>query len=117
MIHRPLVSRAKPSQASRKNFRQRYDDLEAQRADGVARLHRLSESSKQHPGYKRALKLLNEIYRREKLAQRLAVLHAASWQRARDHDRNAHKQGAHKDPFLLMALRQQRSQKKGPGEW
>jgi hypothetical protein len=81
MIHRPLVSRAKPSQASRKNFRQRYDDLEAQRADGVARLHRLSESSKQHPGYKRALKLLNEIYRREKLAQRLAVLHAASWHR------------------------------------
>jgi len=39
----------------------------------------LGESSKQHPGYKRALKLLNEIYRREKLPQRFAVLHAASW--------------------------------------
>jgi predicted RNA polymerase sigma factor len=79
VIHRPSISRAKLSQASRKTFRQRYDDLEAQRADLVARLHRLSEASKQHPGYKRALKLLNEIYRREKLPQRFAVLHAASW--------------------------------------
>ena len=79
MIHRPSISRAKLSQPSRKNFRQRYDDLEAQRAGLVARLHRLSETSKQHPGYKRALKLLNEIYRREKLPQRFAVLHAASW--------------------------------------
>ena len=80
MIHRPSsVSRARPSQAARKTFRQRYDDLEAQRADLVARLQRLSAASKQHPAYKRALKLLNEIYRREKLARRFAVLNAASW--------------------------------------
>jgi hypothetical protein len=79
VIHRPSISRAKSSQPPRRNFRQRYDDLEAQRAHLVARLHRLGESSKQHPGYKRALKLLNEIYRREKLPQRFAVLHAASW--------------------------------------
>ena len=80
MIRRRLfILRAKPFKPSRKKFRQRYDDLEAQRADLVARLRRLSEASKQHPGYKHALKLLNGIYRREKLAQRLEVLHSASW--------------------------------------
>ena len=36
-------------------------------------------AAKLHPGYKRALKLLTDTYRREKLAQRLAVLQAASW--------------------------------------
>jgi hypothetical protein len=62
-----------------RNFRQRYDDLKARRIELVARLHRLSEAAKLHAGYKRALKLLNDTYRREKLAQRLAVLQAASW--------------------------------------
>ena len=62
-----------------RNFRQRYNDLEARRVDLVARVHRLSETAKLHPGYKRAQKLLNDTYRREKLAQRLAVLQAASW--------------------------------------
>lgn len=32
-----------------------------------------------HPGYKRALKLLNDTFRKSKLAQRLAVLQAAAW--------------------------------------
>ena len=57
---------AKPRQRQVRNFRQRYDDLEARRADLVARVHRLREAAKLHPGYKRA-------------AQRLAVLQAASW--------------------------------------
>ena len=70
---------AKPRQRQVRNFRQRYDDLEARRIDLVARLHRLSEAAKLHPVYKRALKLLNDTYRREKLAQRLAVLQAAAW--------------------------------------
>jgi predicted RNA polymerase sigma factor len=70
---------AKPRQRQVRNFRQRYDDLEARRADLVARVHRLRKAAKLHPGYKRALKLLNDTYRREKLAQRLAVLQAASW--------------------------------------
>jgi hypothetical protein len=32
-----------------------------------------------HPGYKRALTLLNKTFRKEKLSQRLVVLQAASW--------------------------------------
>lgn len=80
VIHRPpSIRRSNRSQPLRKNFRQRYDDLEAQRAGLISRLQQLSEASKQHPGYKHALKLLNEIYRRQKLAQRLDVLHSASW--------------------------------------
>ena len=32
-----------------------------------------------HPGRKRALKLLNDTFRKSKLPQRLAVLQAAAW--------------------------------------
>lgn len=63
----------------RQSFRQRYDELEARRTELAARLHLLGEIAKRHPAYKRALKLLNDIYRREKLPQRLAVLQAAAW--------------------------------------
>jgi hypothetical protein len=63
----------------RANFRDRYDDLEAQRAELVERLRRLGEISKPHPGYKRALTLLNDTFRKSRVAQRLAVLQAAAW--------------------------------------
>jgi predicted RNA polymerase sigma factor len=63
----------------RGKFRQRYDELEARRADLLARLGRLGENARQHPGYKRALRLLNNIFRKSKLPQRLAVLQAAAW--------------------------------------
>jgi len=42
-------------------------------------LNGLDEAAQRHPGYKLALKLLNDIYRKEKLPQRLAVLQAAAW--------------------------------------
>lgn len=45
----------------------------------MIRLCGLGENGQQHPGYKRALKLLNDTYRKSKLAQRLAVLQAAAW--------------------------------------
>jgi hypothetical protein len=45
----------------------------------VARLTSLGEAGQQHPGYKRALKLLNDTFRKAKLAQRLSVLQAAAW--------------------------------------
>ena len=64
---------------SRKSFRQRYDELEARRSELIARLSTLGENARQHPGYKRSLKLLNQTFRHGKLAQRLAVLEAASW--------------------------------------
>ena len=63
----------------RGKFRQRYDELEARRADLLARLGRLGENARRHPGYKRALRLLNNIFRKSKLPQRLAVLQAAAW--------------------------------------
>ena len=60
-------------------FRQRYDAVEARRAELVARLRKLGEKGERHPGYKRALTLLNDTFRKSKLAQRLAVLEAATW--------------------------------------
>jgi hypothetical protein len=45
----------------------------------VARVRGLSGGAQQHPGYKRALKLLNDTFRKSKLAQRFAVLEAAAW--------------------------------------
>jgi predicted RNA polymerase sigma factor len=62
-----------------RSFRQRYDDIEARRAELVARLRALGTNAQAHPGYKRAMKLLNETFRKSKLAQRLAVLQAAAW--------------------------------------
>lgn len=70
---------AKSSPRPRVNFRQRYEALEAQRAELIARLGMLSATTQQHAGYKRALKLLNATFRKTKLPQRLAVLKAASW--------------------------------------
>ena len=64
---------------ARENFRKRYDEVETQRAALVARLNKLSKNAHQHPSYKRALKLLNSTFRKSKLAQRLAVLDAATW--------------------------------------
>lgn len=60
-------------------FRQRYDALEARRTQLVARLRDLGGKARLHPGYKRALTLLNDTFRKSKLAQRLAVLEAAAW--------------------------------------
>jgi hypothetical protein len=76
---RPAVPRSKASPPTRANFHRRYEELEVQRAELVARLHTLSEAARPHPGYKRALILLNDTFRKSKLAQRLAVLQAATW--------------------------------------
>jgi hypothetical protein len=77
--HRPLAPRRPASPAPRRSFRHRYEDLEAQREQLMQRLRTLGEFAKPHPGYKRALKLLNDTFRKSRLAQRLAVLQAASW--------------------------------------
>jgi hypothetical protein len=79
MTRRPDRAPPKAPPRQRQSFRQRYDELEGRRAELSARLNQLGESAQRHPGYKRVLKLLNDIYRREKLPQRLAVLQAAAW--------------------------------------
>ena len=40
---------------------------------------RLDGTAREHPSYKRALKLLNDTFRKSNLAQRLAVLQSAAW--------------------------------------
>jgi len=76
--HPPDSARPAPRKR-RPSFRERYDQLEARRTELSTRLHLLGEAAHGHPAYKRALKLLNDIYRKEKLPQRLAVLQAAAW--------------------------------------
>lgn len=61
------------------SFRRRYDDLEARRVALVRRLEALGGAARRHPGYRRAMRLLNETFRKGKLAQRLAILQAAAW--------------------------------------
>jgi hypothetical protein len=74
-----LITGSRPGTAPRRSFRQQYDDLEARRAELCERLRTLGHTAEEHPAYKGALKLLNTIYRKEKLTQRLAVLQSAAW--------------------------------------
>jgi hypothetical protein len=76
---RPEAPPQKSAPQKRQSFRRRYDELENRRAELSVRLQSLGESTRKHPGYKRALTLLNEIYRKEKLPQRVAVLQSAAW--------------------------------------
>jgi hypothetical protein len=64
---------------ARGNFRQRYADIEKRRVELIDRLRTLGANAQAHPGHKRALTLLNDTFRKSKLAQRLAVLQAAAW--------------------------------------
>ena len=75
---RPTIPNKKTA-GPRGNFRQRYDELERHRAQLVARLAGLGENARQHAGYRHALKLLNDTFRKSSTAQRLAVLQAAAW--------------------------------------
>jgi hypothetical protein len=71
---RPPALRDNATPTARANFRQRYDELEAQRAALIARLRKLSKDAHQRPSYKRALKLLNSTFRRSKLARQRTIL-------------------------------------------
>ena len=76
---RPPTTRINGSPPARRTFHQRYDELEAQRAALVVRLRNLGGTAQHHPSYRRTLTLLNDTFRKSKLAQRLAVLQAAAW--------------------------------------
>jgi hypothetical protein len=73
-----MPNRTDPSNPN-PSFRQRYDELEIRRRELIARLQGLGSQAQAHPAYKRALKLLNDTFRKSKLAQRLSVLQAAAW--------------------------------------
>ena len=76
---RKTTSSELPPAGKRRSFRQKYDELEAHRAELCERLRVLGHMAHEHPAYNGALKLLNTIYRKQKLAQRLAVLQSAAW--------------------------------------
>jgi hypothetical protein len=79
VTHRRPPSAASHGRASRTSFRRRYDDIEARREKLVVRLNGLDGAARKHPAYRGALHLLNETFRKERLAQRLTVLQAAGW--------------------------------------
>ena len=68
-----------PATAPPARFDRRYAKLEHQRAFLLHRLSNLNDKARAHLGHKRALKLLNQTFRRSSLAQRVAVLNAANW--------------------------------------
>jgi hypothetical protein len=76
---RPSKTPEDAPQSPRENFRQRYDDLESRRAMLIARLTALGDAARRHAGYRHALRLLNDTFRKASLAQRLAVLQSAAW--------------------------------------
>jgi len=76
---RSINSPPTASSSPRKSFRQRYNEIEARRSELVARVSKLSESARSHPAYKRSLRLLNDTFRKGRLAQRIAILEAAAW--------------------------------------
>ncbi len=65
--------------ASQPSFRARYDDLEQRRRALLERLGALGDRARAHPSHARVLALLNQSFRKAKLAQRAAVLQAASF--------------------------------------
>jgi hypothetical protein len=72
----PVPTKTPRSGAS---FRRRYDELERHRTALIERLSRLGDRARQDPSYRRAMRLLNETFRKSTLAQRVGVLQAASW--------------------------------------
>jgi hypothetical protein len=77
--HQSPAPPAKLAPPPRVGFRERQDELEARRTALVTRLTSLGAAGQRHPGYNRALTLLNDTFRKAKLAQRLAILQAAAW--------------------------------------
>jgi hypothetical protein len=80
MPQRPLIGpRLGRSRSADADFRRQYDDLERRRSALAARLKGLGRKAPAHPGYKRALSLINDIFRKCPVAKRRAVLDAADW--------------------------------------
>jgi hypothetical protein len=61
------------------SFRQRFEQVEKRRSELVDRLSRVTAKGNDHPGYRRASKLLNDIFRNASLEQRPIILGAATW--------------------------------------
>ncbi len=73
------LSKGTAALSSSTSFRKRYDDVELARVAMLQRLGALDAKSRAHPGFKRAMTLLNQSFRKASFAQRAAVLAAAEW--------------------------------------
>jgi hypothetical protein len=78
MPHRRSVASLANS-PQRRRVRERYNELEVRRAKLLAHLHLFGEAAQRHPVYKHAETLLSVTFRKEKVAQRAAVLKSAAW--------------------------------------
>lgn len=76
---RKMLNRTAAASRGGADFRKRYDDIERARVEMLQRLARLDGKAHSHPAFKRASTLLNQSFRKAKLAQRGAVLAAAEW--------------------------------------
>lgn len=79
MPHRRTPANNTTATAPVGDFRKRYEAVEVRREKLMARLRRLGAHSQAQAGYKRAITLLNDTFRKSKLAQRAAVLESAAW--------------------------------------
>ena len=75
---KPLMQGA-AGDLSRMSFRQRYDELERQRSVAIERLNRLGAPGRAHPSFRKAMRLLNQTFRKSSIVQRVAILQAANW--------------------------------------
>lgn len=71
--------RSHPTRTRAASFRSRYDALEQRRDELIGKLTALGEKAPAHPAHGRARTLLNATFRKASLAQRAAILEAASW--------------------------------------
>lgn len=71
--------RARAALVGNASFRDRYELVESRRIALIERLNRLNDQARAHPGHRRALTLLNDKFRKAKVAQRVAILQAAEW--------------------------------------
>lgn len=74
-----MARNAAPTSPPKPSFRARYDELEQRRIALLERLAALGEKAHMHPSHARVLALLNQSFRKAKLAQRAAVLQAANF--------------------------------------
>jgi hypothetical protein len=74
-----LIWRTKAPKPAFNTFEHRYAAMETRRIALATRLGAQGEDAKQCPAYKMALTLLNETFRKERLAQRAGILQSAAW--------------------------------------
>lgn len=78
MVRRPPSGTVRAGRTER-TFQKRYDELEEHRKALIGKLAALGEAAHAHPSYKRVQTLLNPTFRRASIAQRAAILKAATW--------------------------------------